>query len=224
MNQIEKNNVPSKNQLKEKSPIFFENKNGKGLRILFVGNSITLHGYKEDIGWFGENYGMAASCKEKDYVHLVLSGLKQKYADIACCICQAAEWERNYKTGTKFLEKCKLVREFDADIIIMRIVENCSHNNYEGQIFQEQYKKMIDFFNKSGKAKIILTTSFWKHIADNEIIEVGEERGYTTLNMGELGEDESMKAIGLFEHSGVANHPGDKGMKSIADTILNAIL
>ena len=46
------------------------------------------------------------------------------------------------------------------------------------------------------------------------------ERG----ELGDLGENDEMKAIRLFEHSGVANHPGDKGMKAIAERIAAALI
>ena len=42
----------------------------KGPRVLFVGNSITLHGPSPKIGWTN-NWGMAATARDKDYVHLL---------------------------------------------------------------------------------------------------------------------------------------------------------
>lgn len=68
MDQMDKNTVEAKNQLKESEVVRFERLESSGLRVMFVGNSITLHGVKEDIGWMN-CWGMAASTKEKDYVH-----------------------------------------------------------------------------------------------------------------------------------------------------------
>ena len=63
--QMDKNTVSAAQQLKKTGPVRFFNPEGNGKRVMFVGNSITLHGKKEDIGWPGEG-GMAASSKEKD--------------------------------------------------------------------------------------------------------------------------------------------------------------
>lgn len=73
------------------------------------------------------------------------------------------------------------------------------------------------------QVKVVMTTSFWKHTGDTTISEIGEECGYPVIYLGDLGEDDEMKAIGLFEHSGVANHPGDKGMATIAERIMEKL-
>jgi hypothetical protein len=46
----------------------------KADRILFLGNSLTLHGPKPEIKWTG-NWGMAASAQDKDYVHLLTAAI-----------------------------------------------------------------------------------------------------------------------------------------------------
>lgn len=98
--QIAKNTVKATNQLKESEYISFENPQGKGMRVLFVGNSITRHGIAHDIGWH-DDWGMAASAKEKDYVHRLMKKIDNVKDDAAYCICQVASWERGYRQGTE---------------------------------------------------------------------------------------------------------------------------
>lgn len=222
MNQIDKNTVKADNQLSKEQFVTFINPKGKGKRVMFVGNSITRHGVKADIGWHND-WGMAASALENDYVHIVAKEILQKDSEAAFCICQAAEWERNCYNGESTFNLFEDAHNFKADIIIMRVVENCPRDNYDGELFHKEYEKFISYLNSIGNARIITTTGFWKHIADNAIRECAQKNNYPLVELNDLGEDDSMKAIGLFEHSGVANHPGDKGMKEIANRILKEI-
>ena len=216
MEQIEKNTVKAKNQLKKNNFVTFENENGKGKRIMFIGNSITRHGVLPSIGW-NNDFGMAASAKEKDYVHLLISKFNKDYDDAAYCICQVAEWERQYKQGESVFDAYETARDFNADILIFRAVENCPREDFEPGTFKDQLEKLITYLNPSGKAKVVMTTSFWKHVATPTLLEFAQERNIPIAILEDLGEDDNMKAIGLFEHEGVANHPGDKGMQFIAE-------
>jgi rhamnogalacturonyl hydrolase YesR len=231
--QNDKNTVKAQNQLKENqyiSPLSHENlskqKSGEspnGTKALFVGNSITRHGPNSDIGWNGD-WGMAASVKENDYVHLVSDWIIKKDPNAEFLICQVVDWERNYKNGSEKLYLYEKARDFNADIIIMRIIENCPAAGFEYGAFIKEYTNLINWLNPQNKAKIILTTGFWKHPGDAAILEIAAGKNYPVINLGEYGEDDKMKAIGLFSHTGVANHPGDKGMKAIADEIINLLI
>ena len=222
MNQIDKNDVPAAAQLHEISHVSYVNSEGKGLRVLVVGNSITLHEAKPEIGWYG-SFGMAASAKERDYVHLLMGKIAAAYPDAAFCIAQVAQWEQQYANGFAVLPQYAAARDFGADVIIMRCIENCHNRTLDPMVLKREYSKLVDFLKSNPAAKVILTTGFWKHYGDGVIRAIGEERGYPVVELGDLGELDEMKAIGLFEHKGVANHPGDKGMAEIARLILEAM-
>jgi len=150
--QLKKNNVESKNQLKESEFIKIYNPDAKGKRILFVGNSITIHDPEESIGWYGQ-WGMAASKKENDYVHLLMKKILQKHIDSSYCICHVSKWEAQYKTGHTLFNLYKDARDFDADVIIARFVENCPLDEFNKVQFKKEYSSFIDYLNKSGSAK-----------------------------------------------------------------------
>lgn len=215
MAQIDKNTVKADNQLGEKSNITFDCENSKGVRILFVGNSITRHEPKFEIGWFND-WGMAASSKENDYVHIVEKLALKKAPEATFCICQAAEWEMNYANGELLLSKFLKARDFKADIIIMRLLENCSTKDFNSDLFIKEYEKLLNYLNQNNRAKVIITSSFWKHPGDDTLKEFASDKAMDYIYLGDLGEDAVMRADGLFEHNGVAAHPGDKGMEEIA--------
>lgn len=218
MDQMDKNTVPAKDQLRDGSCVCFANTAGKGHRIMFVGNSITLHAPKPDIGW-PHCWGMAASAKEKDYVHLTMERVRSIDPDPAFCICQVWEWERNFTHGQDYYGNYAHARAFEADVIILRMIENCPKQDYERELFLEQYDGLFQYLNSTGKAKAIVTTGFWKHPADEAIRAWARQHNVPLCDLGELGEQVGMKAIGQFAHSGVANHPSDAGMQAISDAI-----
>ena len=220
--QMKKNTVDAKNQLEESEFVRFMNPNGKGKKILFIGNSITLHGKLPSIGWNHE-WGMAASEKEKDYVHIVMKKTEEIYPDSQFCICQVAEWERDYQNGQSKLPLFVNARRFCADILIVRLIENCPIDRFDPQIFKRELDSLLGFLNPSRQGAVILTTGFWKHPGDQALIDYAKENNLPCVVLGDLGEQDAMKAIGRFEHEGVANHPGDLGMEKIAERIFAAL-
>lgn len=213
------NTVSAINQLNVNDYISFINKDGKGKRIMFAGNSITRHGVNEGIGWM-HDFGMAASSIDKDYVHILSKRVLEKDENAAFCIAQCAAWERAFWDDAVY-EKFSVAKDFAPDILIYRLGENVQADDFEKHDFKEGMRNLIKYLTaENPDAKIIFTTNFWIKVSvDNAIIEVAAEYGKKAHDLGMLGENPEMKAIGLFEHSGVAAHPGDKGMQAIADVI-----
>lgn len=221
--QLRKNTVRAENQVEVGTDVFLENPDGTGLRVMFLGNSITLHGILPSIGW-NHFHGMAASSKEKDYVHRIEKKILEQDPDAVFCICQAAEWERNYRDPSGSDNRFEAARAFAPDILIMRLIENCPADDFRRDTFKANLKEFLSYLDAAGKAKILLTTGFWAHPGNEAIRELAREEGLPLAELEDLGEKPEMKALGLFAHSGVANHPGDLGMENIADRILKKLL
>ena len=189
------------------------------LKIAFLGNSITRHGKAENLGWYGD-WGMAASCRENDYVHILVNRLERDGKRVSYCVANLSEWERTRDFA--LLEKRYAdVRKFKADIVIVRLGENAGlAENID--LFKPCYKQMVNYF--AGASTVIVTDLFWEYEPfDSFVQSFAKEKGYGFVKIHDLGNDDGMKAVGKFEHSSVAAHPGDKGMAEIAERIYKAI-
>lgn len=219
---VKNNTVSSAHQLKDTQVVRFYNPEGSGKRIMFVGNSITLHGILPEIGWERE-CGMAASSAEKDYVHLLMVKTEALCPDSAFCICQVADWEREYHLGEEKHAPYENAGLFGADIIVLRFIENCPANGFDCELFKKNLAKLVSFLDPAKKARIIVTTGFWRHPGDKALMDFARENSLPCVELGDLGDKEENRAIGKFWHEGVAAHPGDLGMENIAKKIFEEL-
>jgi len=199
----------------------------KADKVLFLGNSITLHGPAPHIGWSG-NWGMAASALEKDYVRLLLRRLSEATGRTPeAMIRNIADFERNYPTydvGSALKEPL----EFGADLVIVAIGENVaafpSQKARDG--FRHALASLLAALREHGNPAIFVRSCFWPDKAKDEVLrEACRGAGGTFVDISGLARDESHYARSerTFAHAGVAAHPGDKGMRAIADALWAAI-
>lgn len=199
-------------------------------KILFLGNSITLHSPAESIGWTG-NWGMAASAAEKDYVHLVVQALTEPAAGGGPAstfkVQNIADFERQYATFS-VEETLREAIDFKPDLLILAIGENTPEltTDESRTQFHNSLIALLTAFQKSGNPAIIVRSSFWPSATKDPILkQAAAEVGAVFVDIGALAADEANYARSerQFSHDGVAAHPGDCGMKAIADAIIGAI-
>ena len=215
------NTVPAAGQLPQDARIRGE---GEGSpRILFLGNSVTLHGRAPAIGWQGD-WGMAASSESNDYVHICMSRVRERYPDASWRIGQLADWERAFWTDGEVLGDFAYLRDWRPDYIFCVILgANTPTETLKEHDFAEHYRRMIRFFNPENRARVVVTDMFWENAAKDEAVRAAAEtEGATLVKLRDPGQMDEMMALDKFEHRGVAGHPGDKGMQAIAGRLLAA--
>lgn len=216
------NTVPSVNQLPADGRIRGD---GDGSpRILFLGNSVTLHGPAPALGWYGD-WGMAASSEEKDYVHVCMQHIREKMPNAAWRLGQLADWERGFWKDEEVLGDFQYLRDWNPDVIFCVFLgANTLGDALREHDFEKHYRRMLQYFNPNGTAKLAVTDMFWANEEKDKVVRAAVEKENAVLvHIGDLGETDEMMALHEYEHRGVAGHPGDKGMAEIANRLLTAV-
>lgn len=216
----EYNPVPAIGQNAEDVKFFDEN--AAGPRVLFVGNSITLHGPRPQIGWNG-NWGMAASKRDLDYVHRVQRGFALEHPDAQFCLLQVAGTiERSFfKPDWSVERNFKWARQFKPDYIVMFFGANVPGEYDSGKMesaparsFGAALEEFIRYVDPGLKSKVLLSEGFYtRPKLEKEKREVAAKLpNVTIVGMEDIRNEPAAR--------GRYNHPGDYGMELIANRFL----
>jgi len=187
-------------------------------KILIIGNSLTRHGPStKKLGWT-HDFGMAATKEENDYVH-------QLYSKI-CAVQEPAGRKPELKVMSMIATNIKTPPEavqYAADYIVLQMGDNLPAAKATKENFVEPYIQLVNALKKARPDAMIFITSLWGGEAKrNDFVqEVCSATGSTFVDLRPIAKDPKNRAASenVYQNPGVRWHPGDRGMKAIADTI-----
>lgn len=216
--------------------------------ILFLGNSITLHGVVEAYGW-PYLCGMAASTPENDWIHQVSARLMERTNTVlyvsphnredepgadgertvtAANVLNIADiFERNYGT----YEASRLAPQLAArpDIVVVQCGENTPRETFDAAAYRAGLRRLLGDLEATGCPTIFVTSQILGGGGELDVIkqevcaEAPGRRIYVDLSA--FGADPTNLASAEPYYSGIiVGHPGDKGMTFIADGVWRAML
>jgi lysophospholipase L1-like esterase len=196
-------------------------------KLLILGNSVALHGPAPQIGWNG-NWGMAASSREKDFAHVLHSRVsKATRQEPELLVLNLADFERK-QTDFDFDQGLKESLSFEADVVIVAVGANAPalESDDAKQRYRSAFEQLLSRLRQKKSTTLLVRGEFWPDLAKEQIMrEVCEKAGGTYVPL--LGLNKEPANLGSadqkFEHAGVAGHPGDRGMRLIANELWNAI-
>ena len=206
-------------------------------KVLFVGNSILL-------GMAGE-YGMCASAADRDYAYLVSEAIKKHYPDCEFfklhgspiehaesleAFEAAYATEPNYATHRPF---CESLTE-DLDLIILQITDNVN-TEAKTETFRITAEILLTRIREKCPHARILWAYGWfhKHAFFPRLLELCDQFDVEQVDLRgcRYRENEAASGHTYTLRSGEVKvapdtwitHPGDRGMRAIADRIIEVM-
>lgn len=192
------------------------------ITCLFLGNSLTYCGVPEEEP-DKEKRGLTSTCKEKDYVHVLLKLISEnKNVNIKYSILNIAQFERTFTKHSFTMNKLQLATNKQPDFLFVQIGENVAKEDIVNpEKYEAEYVKLLSLFPKS---KRIITIPFWpdkdKQYATTSIAIKSNSHLVDISHLG-TGTDKQNFSSSYKDYAqpGVGGHPGDYGMANIAKNI-----
>lgn len=211
-----------KSQLDVPLPAPVEDRRREEYRVLFVGNSITLHDFNDDtvsrLGW-GHRAGMAASCEKNSYTH--------RFCDIIQKKLPARVVKKYFHTcggGGSIALRLSAVDQvlpIRPDLVVIQMGEH-EHEEDGEEALRINYEYLVSVFREQSPAPQLICIGKWEPDdaprgayqgwnarVDDVMRDVCVRRGVPFISVEKYALDSSCRGWG--RHPGVCWHPNDKG-------------
>lgn len=200
--------------------------------ILMIGNSITRHRTDPDIlakyGW-DHCSGMAASCMEKDYAHLLAKKIQEMMPDrnIRLIFYDAQNADQLQRQKAKDMD-------FEPDLIVYQGGEHWGTSQLPG--LENLYRTMIQTLRASYPSAKLITIGIWNPLCRDEFQEFSSEKNSMIIEniqktvsaefgipfVSVLAFSQDPDNTGYGKVAPVRWHPNDNGMRCYAEAAFEA--
>lgn len=187
-------------------------KNAGHPRVLILGNSITRHGPRPQIGWTND-FGMAATSIEKDFAHVLAAKVKAKYPTASFALSNVAgTFERTFTKGISLERDFGWMRDWKPDAVVLFFGANCpgEYDKKPDGKFGREFEALRNYLANGDKTRFLVCEGFYSRpVLDGEKKAVATKYGDTYVTMGDIRARDDVR--------GRYNHPNDNGMRLIAE-------
>ncbi len=192
-------------------------------KMVVAGNSITHHSAYPKIKW-DRNNGMAATSPEKDFAHQLqklvakAQGGKRPKLIIENLLANAM-----LNQTAKF----KKIAAHKADLIIIQTGDNLAPDKANMENLGKPYEEMLKIIRAANPRALIVGVSTWGGGANRDPMMrwACGRQAVPFVEATHLIRDAKNRAVseGHFTNGGVNWHPGDRGMKALAEEIWKVV-
>lgn len=205
---------------------------GKGVppsKVLVIGNSITMG--------FG-THGMASTDIDTDYYYLISQYIKEYNPNVSINRISGKDWEQGKSTEERQnIIDLSILPNVDenTDLIIVQLGDNTSSPDEIATFTVDSLVLLKSLCIKAPKARILWVFGRYNLKNKNTIASACEKCGAEFVDvsiistdkkyMAEIGDQyvNSKGTISTIKNAGIASHPNDLGMKTIAELIIQQL-
>ena len=190
--------------------------------ILFIGNSMTLHGKSPALEWNGE-WGMAASSGNLDYVHLVKRTLGEKLKKPVQSRVVNASWLERGETGWQGRVD-GLKNGAALDYLVIFLGDNVSAMDDEE--FINRLSILYKTLSKRHVGRTVIVGTWWAKPVNERLSTFSQQNNIPFVSLSDLWMRHELYANAerKVTNSGVGIHPGDKAMDIIHSRIVEKLI